>query len=182
MSDDCPNPLPWDTLVEYWNGELSVIERDRVEEHLFGCSVCMGEAARAAAVTETLREMIPPVVSRERVDRLRATGVRLHEGGLLPGERREVVFGMETDLMIHRLGGLDLSNAERVSCQIMVKSTGETLAFIEDAPFERDEGAVLIALQRDFVSQAGETRFELSIYAPGRPVGSASYVVVHRFP
>ena len=50
---------------------------DKVDEHLFGCAACTATSARVAAVTEAVREALPPVVSRARVDKLRASGLRL---------------------------------------------------------------------------------------------------------
>jgi anti-sigma factor RsiW len=181
MNGACPNPIPWDILVDYWAGDLARVEGERIEEHLFGCGACTAEAARVAAVTEALREMIPPVLSRERLERLRATGVRMRENEFVPGERREVAFAADADLMIHRLGGLDLSGADRVTCRIVAESTGAPMAALGEVPFERDEGAVLIACQRHFAAFPHDTRFELSIHRPGQPVENAAYTVLHLY-
>src|SRR5947208_14764683 len=121
----CPNPLDWGALVDYWAGDLDADATETVEDHLFGCPDCTAIAARVASVTEALRAALPPVVSRERVERLRARGARIRENAFLPGDRREVVFAHDADLLIHRLSGLDLSGANRVDFRIASESTGE---------------------------------------------------------
>jgi len=180
----CQGPLAWGTLVDYWAGDLPPAEADRVEEHLFGCAGCAEVAARVASVTETLRAVLPPAVSRARLDALRASGIRLRENVFSPGERRAVLFEHDADLLIHRLGGLDLTGADHVSLRIVVESTGEQLAELDAVPFERGEGAVLIACQRHFASLPADTRFELAIHASGIPsaVTRAEYTVIHQFP
>ena len=181
MSGGCVSPIPWATLVDYWAGDLPAPEEDAVEEHLFGCASCTTEAARVAGVTETIRGAIPPVVSRRRVEEMRGRGARVRENAFLPGDRREVVFGADTDLLIHRLSGLDLARAGHVTFRIRVESTGELMTEVEDAPFERSEGVVLVACQRHYASLPADTRMEVDIHAPGEPVRTATYTILHKF-
>jgi hypothetical protein len=177
----CAHAIPWEVLVDYWAGQLPAGEVEGVEEHLFGCAACTAQSARVASVTEALRILLPPAVSRARVDGLRTSGRRIRESVFLPDDRREVVFGADADLMIHRLSGLDLGSADRVGLQIVAESTGERFVTLDSVPFERDEGAVLIACQRHFASLPHDTRFEVSVHAPGRPVATTSYTILHQY-
>lgn len=181
MNAGCATPIPWETLVDYWAGELASAEAGAVEEHLFGCATCTAEAARVSDVTETLRAAIPPAVSRRKVEELRARGLGVRENAFSPGDRRDVVFTPETDFLIHRLGGLDLTDAERVSVRIHSESSGERISEMESAPFERDEGAVLIACQRHYAAAPPDTVFDVSIHAQGGQVRTATYMIMHRF-
>lgn len=179
----CPNPIAWATLVDYWAGDLDADATDAVEEHQFGCAECTAASARVAAITEGLRAALPPIISRQRLERLRASGARVRENDFVPGERREVDFALDTDLLIHRLnlGGLDLTGAERVDLRITAESTGALIAEIEGAPFDPAEGAVLIACQRHNVALPHDTVMALSIRAPGAPPRTATYTILHRF-
>jgi hypothetical protein len=56
------------------------------------------------------------------------------ENAFAPGERREVEFAPGTDLLIRRLGGLDLSAAERVDVRITQESTGALVTAAEGRP------------------------------------------------
>jgi hypothetical protein len=180
----CAGAIPWATLVDYWAGDLPPDQVDRVDEHLFGCAACAAEAARVAAVTETLRDLLPPAVSRARLEALRAAGVRLRENVFSPGERRKVTFEEGADLLIHRLAGLDLTGADHVSLQVVVESTDERLVSADTVPFERGEGAVLIACQRHFSTLPPDTRFELTVHPSDHRAAAwtAAYTILHEFP
>jgi len=176
----CAHPIPWAILVDYWAGALTVPETDQVDEHLFGCGACTAASARVASVTETARQILPPALSRARLDSLRAGGLRVRENAFSPGERRTVGFDGGVDLLIHRLAGLDLAGADHVSLQVLVESTGERLFALDHVPFERDEGAVLIACQRHFASLPPDTRFEVTVHAA--TVTNVAYTILHQFP
>ena len=89
-------------------------------------------------------------------------------------------FAAGADLMIHRLGGLDLSNAERVSFRITSESTGALLLEVDGAPFERGEGAVLVACERHNVAFPHDTVMAVSVHAAGgAPPRTATYTIRH---
>jgi Putative zinc-finger len=177
----CPAPLPWKTLVDYWAGDLDQAATDAVEEHLFGCGACTAAAARVAAVTEALRAALPPVVTRARVESLRATGVRVRENAFSPGRREEVLFARDADLLIHRLAGLDLTHADRVDLRMTSESTGQLIVAVDGVPFDASEGTVLVACQRHYASLPADTVMSVAVHAPGRPPATATYTILHRF-
>lgn len=177
----CHDPIAWDRLVDYWAGELDAAATDAVEEHLFGCAPCTTAAARVAAVTEALRAALPPVVTRARIEALRARGARIREKVFSPGQRSEVVFLRDVDLLIHRLGDLDLTGAERVDLRITAESTGELMAAVDGVPFDAGEGAVFIACQRHYAELPADTVMSVSIHRPQAPVRTATYRILHHF-
>ncbi len=150
MTDVCASPVSWEHLVDYWAGELSGEVEATLEEHLIGCAVCTATSASVAALTETLRAEIAPLLTADAVARLRAKGLRIAENPMLPAERKHVPFPADIDLLIHRLGGLDLSRATRVSFSLRIEETDVVLAEIDDAPFDREAGAILLACQHHF--------------------------------
>lgn len=177
----CAEPISWRMLVDYWAGDLDDADTADVEEHLFGCRDCTAAAARVAAVTEALRQALPPVVSRGRVERLRQQGARLREDEFLPGDRREVIFTGDLDLLIFRLSGLDLTHARQVDFRIDVESTGELMMAADAVPFDPAAGAVLVACQRHYATLPPDTVMTVSVHAPGGPPQSATYTILHRF-
>jgi len=144
----CSNPIAWATLVDYWAGELDDDATAALEEHLFGCADCTAASARVAAVTEAVRAALPLVVSRRHVEQLRAHGTRVRENAFVPGDRREVEFSSETDLLIHRLAGLDLTGAERVGLRVTAESTGALISEVDPVAFDPSGGELLVACQR----------------------------------
>lgn len=177
----CANPIAWATLVDYWAGDLDDAETARIDEHLFGCGDCTAESARVAAVTQALRAAIPMVLLRSAVDRLRARGARVRENGFTPGDRREVDFAADTELLIHRLGGLNLAGAERVDLRITSESTGAVVSTVDGVPFDPAEGAVFVACQRHYVELPHDTVMSVSIHAAGAPPRTETYTILHRF-
>jgi anti-sigma factor RsiW len=174
-------PIAWESLVDYWAGELDEAATAAVDEHLFGCPDCTATSARVAAVTEAVRSLLPVVVSRDKVERLRKQGARVRENAFVPGDRREVTFSPDTDLLIHRLGGLDLTGAERVDCRVTVESTGALISSVDAAPFDPAEGEVLVACQRHYAAFPHDTVLAVSVHSPGLPPRTATYTILHRF-
>ncbi len=149
---------------------------DAIDEHLMGCAECSARSSRLSAVTEALRLMIPPVIDHVHLETLRARGYCIVDNPIAPDERRNVTFAAQTDLLIHRLQGLDLSATERVGVTITVEETGAVLLAVPSVPFDRDSGEVLVACQRHFAA------FPPNIVAEVRAHGAAGAVVVARYP
>jgi len=177
----CPDPIAWDTLVDYWAADLDPTATDDVEDHLFGCPACTAAAARVAAITEALRAALPPVLSRARIEQLRTRGARIRENTFSPGQRREVLFARDADLLIHRLAGLDLAQADRVDFRITDEATGDLIAAVEAVPFDPAEGAVYVACQRHYGTLPADTVMSVAVHAPGTPPRTATYTILHRF-
>ena len=142
--------LSEEELVTYWAGDLEPAEVDRLDEHLMGCATCTAASARVSAVTAALHALVPPFVDHARLALLRAKGHRIRENPIQPDERRTVVFGADTDFLIHRLVGLDLTTATTVGIVISVEETGAVLLDQPNLPFDRDSGEILIACQPHF--------------------------------
>ncbi|MET0595654.1 MAG: hypothetical protein ABW133_23355 [Polyangiaceae bacterium] len=161
MSTPCGSPIAFETLVAYWSGDLAPLEAETVEIHTMGCAACTRESGRVAAVTETIRQQIPPMLSPDGVAQLRARGVRVVDNPVRPGERKTTVFPPDVDVLLHRLVGLDLMGATSVSVTVKIEETGEIIFHNDDAPFDRAAGEVLIACQRHFSAFPPNIVFEV---------------------
>jgi Putative zinc-finger len=181
MSAPCAHPLPWEDLVGYWADDLDPAGIDRVEEHLMGCGACTAILARVAAIAGAVSALIPPLVSAGQLAELRARGLRIVENPMSPGEHRAVVFGREIDLLVHRLGGLDLENAESVRVTVSSEGTGQVFTDEPNAPFDRGSGEVLVACQRHFSVLPPDIVFEVRARGPAGEGPAARYTVPHTF-
>lgn len=175
------NHLDWAHLVDYWAGDLGAEDAAASEEHLFGCEACSQLSARVAAITETLRGQIPMLLTPDLVAQLSARGLQIVENPMRPGERREVLFPQGADILLHRLGGLDLEHATRVSWQLRVESSGEVIGTIDDAPFDRARGEVLVACQKHFRAYPPDNLAEIRVHAADGGVKVARYTILHRW-
>jgi hypothetical protein len=173
--------VDWPSVVDYWAGDLTVEEATTFDDHVFGCEVCSELSARVAALTETLRGLIPPLLTPETLERLAARGLRIVDNPMQPGERREVVFPKDTDILLHRLGGLALESATRVSFVMRVESSGQVLATIDDAPVDREHAAVLVACQAHFRAFPPDTVAEVRVHDANGGEHLTTYTILHRF-
>ena len=41
----CPAPIGFADVIDYWAGDLTRAEEDRIEEHVFSCAECAREAS-----------------------------------------------------------------------------------------------------------------------------------------
>jgi hypothetical protein len=181
VSARCQSPIAFEMLVAYWAGDLESLENDRIEEHAMGCSSCAAASARVATITETLRAQIPPLVSPEAVAKLRARGVRIVDNPMHPGETKQAVFSSDIDVLLHRLGGLSLSKATRVTVTFSVQETGDVLFRNDDAPFDREAGEVLVACQKHFSAYPPNIVIEVESHAEAGKQDLAVYTIPHVF-
>lgn len=176
----CSSPISWEDLVAYWAGDLAPSDVARIDEHVMGCESCSAESARVGALAVAIRQLIPPVVSRARLEGLRARGLRIKENEFAPNHRKPVMFPGGIDLLIHRLAGFDLSNAQRVRVVVRAESSGEVLFEDPNAPFDPHEG-ILIACQEHFRALPPDTVFEVHAIEASGAERTATYVIPHVF-
>jgi hypothetical protein len=177
----CRSPLTNEQLVAYWANDLDAATLDAVEEHLFACDSCFASAERVAQLAQAFRSGIPPVISRSALDALRAQGLAIVENTFEGGKRQPVTFEVGVDLLIHRLGGLALADAERV--EVTVRSESAGLVIFEDkfAPFDRERGEVLIACQRHFTAYPRDVVFDVRVHRAAAPLELTTYIIPHVF-
>jgi len=181
VSARCQSPIAFETLVAYWAGDLGSIESDAVEEHVMGCASCTQASARVAAISEAVRAQIPPVLSRDAVAQLRKRGVRVIDNLVRPGERKQASFSPSTDILLHRLAGLDLSRATSVDVTVSVEETGDVIFQSRGVPFDRDAGEVLIPCHKHFSAFPPNIVFGVRVRDESGNENVTVYTVPHVF-
>jgi hypothetical protein len=146
-----------------------------------GCAACTAASAGIAAIASGIRAMIPPFVTASIVAELRAKGLRIEENAVLPGDRHELVFRPGVDILLHRLGGLDLADVERVDVRILVERSGELLFLAPAAPFDATSGEILVACQRHFAALPPDVVFEVRARTRSGGERVTSFLVPHVF-
>ena len=179
MSDPCDRPVSWGALVDYWAGDLPAADLAAIEEHMMGCPSCTAVSARIAAITEALRGEVAPLLTDAALAALRARGLRIAENRMQPGERKQVPFPADVDLLIHRLGGLDLSAATRVSFTLRDEDSDRVLVELDDAPFDREGGALLLACQHHYDVLPPNTVAQVRAADDSGAVTIAEYTILH---
>lgn len=177
---DCPSQ---ETLVALWAGELGEEETAAVDEHVFGCDDCAAEIDGLANVIGALRENLPFVISHAHRERLVAAGQRVNVTTVDPTPTRKAEktarFTPEVDLLVFALRA-DVSTADRVDVKIASQS-GDKEYLLEDVPFDRGSGEVLICCQRHFEDMfpGADPVFSVHAIQAGKRREVGDYVVAH---
>jgi hypothetical protein len=180
VSAPCAAPISWEELVSYWAGDLDAQHTGRIDEHVMGCGVCSEASERIAAVTEGVREMIPAFVSHQRVDSLRARGLRIIENPVVAQQRKTAVFPLGADVLLHRLS-IDLSRAKAVEVTVSDERTGEILIVDPRVPFDPAAGEILVACQRHFGEIECTIVFDVHVKDSSGATQVARFAVPHVF-
>jgi hypothetical protein len=176
----CPS---YEVLVALWAGELEESEAAALDEHLFSCDSCAAKTERLAKLIGALRQKMPFVISHAHRERLVAAGRRVEVTLLEPtadrAARTSARFTPEIDLLVFALRG-DVLGADRVDVEI-ASPTGEPRYALENVPFDRKSGEVLIACERHYEGMfpAGDPIFTVHAVEAGARRLVGDYVVKH---
>jgi anti-sigma factor RsiW len=169
-------------LVAYLCSELPEPEEEALEAHLFGCASCTSETEGLAGVIAAVRATVPPVLGPAAFEALRREGHPFTLNPMLPGQHADVEYPAPGRLLVHRLSGLDLAHARRVDV-ILETSAGTRVGALEDVPFNRDRGEVLLACQAHYAEMfPPDVVFVLQVVDAARAGPVARYSVLHRLP
>lgn len=175
----CARPAPFEALVAYWAGDLASFEHDALEEHLFGCAACSSASARVAAITERIRQLLPPLLTLEAVERLRAQGVRLHETTIAPGQQGQALFAPGTEVVVLRLEGLDPARGAVVRFVLRPEDASATIFESDHVPVEG--GAIRLVCQRHFEGFPPDVVAEVHVRDDAGRDSVAEYRIHHVF-
>jgi hypothetical protein len=169
-----------DRLADYLAGMLGDSEGEELEGHLFSCGICAGEAESTFGLAAAVHGAVPPVLSSERFEALSREGRIAAVNPMSPGQIVEARFPPAGKLLVHRLGGSDLSRARRVDVDLL-DLDGSVLARLDDVPFDGASGEVLLACQSHFASLfPHDLTFRLETVVGDRRQEANRYTVLHR--
>lgn len=144
----CGSPLPWDTLVAYWLGELAPTDEARVEEHYLGCAGCSRRLEQVAAFAHGLRSLartssVDMVINDQFVCRLVKDGLRVREYRVPRGGSVNCTATPEDDFVVGRLEA-PLAGVQRVD-MVTLDGEGNTQARQQDVPFIATSGGIVFS-------------------------------------
>jgi hypothetical protein len=148
MNASCRSPLPWDTLVAYWLGELASADEAHAEEHYLGCGECSRRLEQLAAMARGVGALartsgVDMIVNDDFVSRVTERGLRVREYRVPPDGSVSCTVGPEDDFVVGRLEA-PLAGVRRVD-MLVLDSDGNTAARQQDIPFTADSGGVVFA-------------------------------------
>jgi hypothetical protein len=114
----CPTPIGFANVGDYWAGDLTPAEQDRLEKHVFTCADCARELAAAEALARGIAVVaregrFHSVVTDAMLNRLAADGVRIRmyarRAGIVPCS-----VWADDDLVVSRIRA-DFSGVDSVT-------------------------------------------------------------------
>ena len=164
----CPAPIGFDDVVDYWAGDLTRAEEDRIEEHVFSCDDCAREVAAAEALARGIAAVaregrLHTVVSDAILNRLAADGVRVRmytlEGtGIVP-----CAVWADDDLVVARIRA-DFAEVDSVTI-VTRQSSGDEISRVSDVAVRRGQREILSAFSAAHLRKLPATRVRVSVTA-----------------
>ena len=181
----CRTPLPPETLLAYWLGELDEAAMAAADEHLLGCVPCgdaldaliaLGDGVRRAFTAGLVGTVVGPGV----VPRLAGRGLRLREYRVAPQGHVNCQVGADDEFVLSRLSA-PLAGLDRLD-MVMHPGDGGPPQRAEDIPFDAGAGEVVVVmpLQRLRALPSGTERVELLAVEPAGERRIGEYTFIHR--
>ncbi len=181
----CRTPLPPDTLLAYWLGELDEAGTAAADAHLLGCDDCGAALDALVALGDGVRRAftagrVGTVVGPGFVPRLAGRGLRLREYRVAPQGRVNCHVGPDDDIVLSRLSA-PLAGLGRLDMLVHPVGGGPPQR-AEDIPFDAAAGEVVVVMptQRLRALPSGTERVELLAVEPAGERRIGDYTFIHR--
>jgi hypothetical protein len=165
----CPAPIEFADVVDYWTGDLSPGEEERIEEHVFTCADCARQWAEAEALGRDIAAVaregrLHSIVTDTILNRLSADGVRirmftLEGGGIVP-----CAVWADDDLVVARIRA-DFAGADSVTI-VTRQASGEEVGRLSDVAVRAGQREILNAFSAAHLRKLPATRVQVTVTAP----------------
>jgi hypothetical protein len=164
----CPAPIGFADVVDYWTGDLTQTEEDRIEEHVFTCGDCARELAAAAALARGIAAVVRDgrlfsVVTDAILNRLAADGARIRMFTLESDAIVPCAVWADDDLVVSRLRG-DFADADSVTIVTRLP-TGDEISRLADVPVRPGQREILNAFSAAHLRKLPMTRVHVTVTA-----------------
>ena len=162
----CSTPIPFADAVDYWAGELTAAEEQRIEDHVFTCSACGGELAAAEALAQGIAAMaragrLHSVITDSILNRLAADGVRIRMFTLEGPAVVPCAVWADDELIVSRIRA-DFSGAGSVTI-VTRRASGEEILRVSDVAVRPGQREILNAFSAAQLRKLPATRVHVSV-------------------
>jgi hypothetical protein len=164
----CPAPIGFTDVVDYWTGDLTKADEDRIEEHVFACDDCARDLATAEALARGIAAVVRAgrlhsVVTDGILNRLAADGVRIRTYTLDgPGIVPCAVWA-DDDLVVSRIRA-DFSDVNAVTI-VTRQASGEEIGRLSDVAVRPGQREILNAFSAAHLRTLPATRVHVTVTA-----------------
>lgn len=166
----CPAPIAFAEAVDYWTGDLSRTDEDRIDEHAFACDSCARELAAAGAlaggtIAAARAGRLQGVVTDAILNRLAADGVRIRTFTLDGPAIVPCAVWAGDDLVVSRIRA-DFAGVETVTI-VTRQASGEEISRLADIPIQPGQREILSAFSAAHLRGLPATRVHVTVAAQG---------------
>jgi hypothetical protein len=171
MSDTrCPAPIEFADVVDYWAGELTGAEEDRIEEHAFACADCARDLGAAEALARGIAAVaregrLHSVVTDSILNRFAADGMRIRMYTLEGAGIVQCAVWADDDLVVARIRA-DLADVNSVTI-VARQASGDEISRLSDVAVRPGQREILNAFSAARLRKLPPTRVHVSVTAPG---------------
>jgi hypothetical protein len=167
----CPTPIGFAEVVDYWAGDLTGDEENRIEDHVFACADCARELAEAEALARGIAAVaregrLHSVITDAILNRLAADGVRIRTYTLEGAATVPCAVWADDDLVVTRIRG-DFAAVAAVTI-VARQASGEEISRLSDIAVRPGQREILNAISAPRLRKLPPTRVSVSVMAQGR--------------
>ena len=164
-----PGHLAWDTLVDYWLGEIDATATEAIDEHLLHCDACGASFDELVSLSHGVRDafargVVRSMLSAAFVERLKAAGRRVREYRVPHNGSVLCSVAPEDDVLVSRLA-VPLQGVTRVDAVLALSFRAGHEERLHDIPFDIESGEVLLAPPIDEVRRHPKHEFVVRLLA-----------------
>lgn len=162
----CPAPIGFADVVDYWAGDLTEAEEDRIEQHVFACAECARGLAAAQALARDIASVaregrLHSVVTDAILNRLAADGVRIRTYTLEGSGVVPCAVWADDDLVVSRIRA-DFEGADSVTI-VTRQASGEEVARVSDIVLRPGQHEILNAFSAAHLRKLPATRVHVTV-------------------
>ena len=164
----CPAPIAFADVVDYWAGDLTRAEDDRIEEHVFSCAECAREVAAAEALARGIAAVaregrLHSVVTDAILNRLAADGVRVRMYTLEGTAIVPCAVWADDDLVVSRIRA-DFAEVDSVTI-VTRQASGDEISRLSDVAVRPGQREILNAFSAAHLRKLPPTRVRVTVTA-----------------
>jgi putative zinc finger protein len=162
----CSAPIGFADVVDYWAGDLTQAEEDRIEQHVFSCADCARELAAAQTLARDIASVaregrLHSVVTDSILNRLAADGVRIRTYTLEGSGVVPCAVWADDDLVVSRIRA-DFEGADSVTI-VTRQASGEEIARVSDIALLPGQHEILNAFSAAHLRKLPATRVHVTV-------------------
>jgi hypothetical protein len=162
----CPAPIGFADVVDYWAGDLTPPDEDRIEEHAFTCAECARELAAAESLARGIAAVaregrLHSVVTDGILNRLAADGVRVRMYTLDGAGTVPCAVWADDDLVVSRIRA-DFTGVDSVTI-VTRQESGEEIGRLSEIVVRPGQREILNAFSAARLRQLPPTRVRVTV-------------------